>query len=197
MGRPMAEKKTDLQELQMQVLRLKLRVAELEKIVQRMQHEMEGQQAEIENPYHPILDNGDGTVTDTTSGLMWTQSQHLVHDASAPRFEWPDPVGNAARFDSGGYEDWRLPTLQELRRLYNALGMMRAYRSTDTRDRTLLPFDWLGGLTQSYNAAEHGGSRRYHIAFDFRDGSTRLMHDAHRVNYFVRAVRNPASKSPK
>jgi hypothetical protein len=73
-------------------------------------------------------DNGNGTITDTTTGLVWEKQSDdgSVHDKDN-RFGWSvtgstAPTGaafavlintlNATGF--GGYRDWRLPTVDEL-----------------------------------------------------------------------------------
>ena len=63
-------------------------------------------------------DNGDGTVTDSDHNLMWSQTDNQgdidwKQAARWVRFTFPDTI--AARYD-----DWRLPTLAELRTLYVA-----------------------------------------------------------------------------
>jgi uncharacterized protein DUF1566 len=82
-------------------------------------------------PTPRFLDNGNGTITDTTTGLMWEKQSDdgSVHDKDA-RYSWSlsgstAPTGttftvflpllNATQF--GGYRDWRLPTLDELQTL--------------------------------------------------------------------------------
>ena len=62
----------------------------------------------IQNDY---VDNGDGTITDRATGLMWQQSGT---DQEVP---WDDAKTyvnelNHSRF--AGYSDWRLPTIPEL-----------------------------------------------------------------------------------
>ena len=59
-----------------------------------------------------FVDNGDGTVTDTTLGLMWpkeTQSAANVTQYEAEKI--------CAELRLGGYDDWRLPDVEELFRL--------------------------------------------------------------------------------
>mmetsp|Transcript_19533 Transcript_19533/g.29681 ORF Transcript_19533/g.29681 Transcript_19533/m.29681 type:complete len:632 (+) Transcript_19533:60-1955(+) len=52
-------------------------------------------------------DNGDGTVTDLNTGLMWEQGfSEAMYYREATRY------ANAAT--TGGYDDWRLPTITEL-----------------------------------------------------------------------------------
>jgi hypothetical protein len=53
-------------------------------------------------------DNGDGTVTDTSTGLMWQQ-------ATAPgTYAWWEARSYCEGLTVAGYTDWRLPTINEL-----------------------------------------------------------------------------------
>ena len=56
----------------------------------------------------PFTDNGDGTVTDRRTGLVWQQKEGL---AAA---NWEDALKYVAALDLGGQKDWRLPNLKEL-----------------------------------------------------------------------------------
>ena len=63
-----------------------------------------------------FIDNGDGTVTDTQLDLMWAQrdNQADIFWEQAPswiRTKFTNQVGTR-------YDDWRLPTLRELKSLY-------------------------------------------------------------------------------
>lgn len=51
-------------------------------------------------------DGGDGTVTDNVTGLMW--------QAEPTSSTWADADADAAAADTGGYDDWRVPTVTEL-----------------------------------------------------------------------------------
>jgi hypothetical protein len=66
-----------------------------------------GQDAEYEGPEPSYVDNGDGTVTDLLTGLMWqkTPGEKATYD---------DAVANAGTFELAGHDDWRLPTIKEL-----------------------------------------------------------------------------------
>ncbi len=55
-----------------------------------------------------LVDNGDGTVTDRGSGLMWAQAD------SAATMNWEDALAYAEELELGGYTDWRLPNAKEL-----------------------------------------------------------------------------------
>ena len=60
-----------------------------------------------------FLNNGDGTVTDAKTGLMWA-----AKDNGIP-INWPDALSYCQNFRGGGYTDWRMPTLAELAGLYD------------------------------------------------------------------------------
>ena len=53
--------------------------------------------------------NGDGTVTDTTTGLMWQQD---VSDNDS--IAWDSALEYCENLSLGGHTDWRLPTTKEL-----------------------------------------------------------------------------------
>lgn len=53
-------------------------------------------------------DNGDGTVTDKNTGLMWQQ------DPSSSDYTWAEAVAYCESLELGGYDDWRMPSCKEL-----------------------------------------------------------------------------------
>lgn len=55
-----------------------------------------------------FLDNGDGTITDNATGLMWMQNDN------GEGLIWKDALSYAENADSAGYTDWRLPDAKEL-----------------------------------------------------------------------------------
>lgn len=59
-----------------------------------------------------FTDNGDGTITDHVTGLMWQK-------ADAGEMTWENAVNNAAAQSTAGYSDWRLPNPHELMSLFN------------------------------------------------------------------------------
>jgi hypothetical protein len=61
-------------------------------------------------------DNGDGTVTDLVTGLMWQQ------DPGTQKLTYEEAVAGADTFRLAGYSDWRLPTIKELYSLINFNG---------------------------------------------------------------------------
>ena len=59
-------------------------------------------------PATDLCDNGDGTVTDHTTGLMWERDE-------AGTMAWESALSYCNSLALGGYEDWRLPNIKELR----------------------------------------------------------------------------------
>ena len=57
-------------------------------------------------------DNGDGTVTDSATGLMW---QKVANQRMPPK----EAEGFCARLNLAGYTDWRLPNIKELNTILN------------------------------------------------------------------------------
>ncbi|MBI9019867.1 MAG: DUF1566 domain-containing protein [Verrucomicrobia bacterium] len=67
-----------------------------------------GQDAQVDGNQPSYTDNGDGTVSDNVTGLMWVKSP------SKTLSTFDDAVKNASECRVGGYADWRLPTIKEL-----------------------------------------------------------------------------------
>ncbi len=76
-----------------------------------------GQDAQIDGNQPSYTVNGDGTVTDDVTGLMWTQTGDLNGDGTinaADKLTYREAAASASSVDVGGYTDWRLPTIKEL-----------------------------------------------------------------------------------
>lgn len=66
-----------------------------------------GQDAQYFSGTPAYRDNGDGTVTDLVTGLMWQQDP-------GEKMTYEEAAAGASSFDLAGYTDWRLPTIKEL-----------------------------------------------------------------------------------
>jgi hypothetical protein len=55
-----------------------------------------------------FVNNGDGTVTDACTGLMWQGA------AGSGRVSWSEALQYCERLTLGGHDDWRLPNIREL-----------------------------------------------------------------------------------
>ncbi|MFC4788204.1 DUF1566 domain-containing protein [Giesbergeria sinuosa] len=81
-----------------------------------------GEDAQFAGRQPSYRDNGDGTVSDLQTGLMWVA-------ARGSKVTWEAAVAGASHSRVGGYSDWRMPTIKELYSLIDFNGKSAA---TDT-----------------------------------------------------------------
>lgn len=72
-----------------------------------------GQDAQFITNQFSLTDNGDGTVSDLNTGLMWQQVP------TTSRFTWQEAVDYCNSLELGGYSDWRMPSAKELYSISN------------------------------------------------------------------------------
>ncbi len=83
-------------------------------------------QAGVAWPVPRFINNGDGTVTDNLTGLMWTQDGNAPGPAvcsPATTKTWQGALDYVACLNTNtymGYTDWRLPNVNELESVVNA-----------------------------------------------------------------------------
>lgn len=124
-----------------------------------------GQDAQYVSAQPAYRDNGDGTVTDLNTGLMWSQA------VDADKVSLDEAETLAARMKLAGYTDWRVPTIKELYSLMDfrgATGMARPESKTVPADAVPYIntdyFDFLYGDTahgERYIDAQWLSSTRY------------------------------------
>ncbi len=102
-----------------------------------------GQDAQHTGHAPRYQNNGDGTVTDLNTGLMWQQ------DPGA-KVAWEAAVAGAATCSLAGYMDWRLPTIKELYSLINFSGV------TGRSAAASVPYIDTGHFTFRYGDASVG-----------------------------------------
>ncbi len=66
-----------------------------------------GQDASYNGNQPSYTDNGDGTITDNITGLMWEQDM-------GSKISYSDAFTKATNSNLGGHSDWRVPTIKEL-----------------------------------------------------------------------------------
>lgn len=81
-----------------------------------------GQDAHYQINTPSYTDNGDGTVTDNLTGLMWQGKM-----GAKTTFE--EAFKRAKETKLGGYRDWRIPTIKELYSLIQFTGRVRGQKA--------------------------------------------------------------------
>jgi hypothetical protein len=108
-----------------------------------------GQDSQYDGIQPSYTDNGDGTVTDDNTGLMW---QQVPHDG---KLSYKAAVEYVENLELGGYTDWRLPTMKESFSLayldghLEALDMENSVPYIDT-DYFSFTYDEMKAYTGSY-----------------------------------------------
>ncbi len=102
----------------------------------------QGQDADYSGNMPSFTDNGDGTVTDNVTGLMWQKSPDTNGDGiiePSDKMTYDEAVAAASGITLAGYTDWRLPTIKELYSLIDFRGKdPSGYTGTDTGG--MIPF---------------------------------------------------------
>jgi Protein of unknown function (DUF1566) len=102
----------------------------------------------------PFIDNNDGTVTDTKTGLMWQkdddgQSRHPYEARQYPR-----------SLELAGYSDWRLPSEEELLSLWENAGAAKEVREryfpSMRRSTYYCSATYVGGETEDWVSFDDG-----------------------------------------
>jgi hypothetical protein len=158
-----------------------------------------GQDAQYNGDQPAYADNGDGTVTDLVTGLMWQQNY-------SGKMTYSEAVAGANSFSLAGYIDWRLPTIKELYSLmdFNGVdsgdasgtGMVPfldtetlgfAYGNTSNGER-LIDSQW---VTSTTYVATVMGNQGCFFGVNFADGRIKCYPTMPLGNngYFVRYVR--------
>jgi hypothetical protein len=97
------------------------------------------------------VDNRDGTVTDTTTRLMWQQT------IPATKVTWDEASAACGTLTLAGYDDWRLPSIIELISLIDY-----AAPSRPRIDQVAFP---------ATPASDHWSSPQTSVVVSFHDGT--------------------------
>jgi len=103
-----------------------------------------GQDATYSGNQPLYADNGDGTITDLVTGLMWQKDP-------GQKITYNEAVAQLDGFSLAGYNDWRLPSIKELYSLILFSGQDPGVNTTDTAN--LKPF-----IDTDYFMFEYGDS---------------------------------------
>lgn len=149
-------------------------------------------------PTNQFIDNGNGTVTDTGTGLMWKRcAENQVWDGSNCKdilypkpneippiyldwmsaIEWAQSVNSGTGGRNLGYTDWRVPNIKEL----NSIVEDQCYGPSINSN--VFPNSPWG----FWSASPDGGTSAWRVNFYYGDAETKSKNDGY-TN--VRLVRN-------
>ena len=98
------------------------------------------------NPQMAYIDNGDGTVTDKYTGLMWKKCSEpdTTTDCSGTHntYTWANAITQCENLTYAGYFDWRLPNMKELFSLIKYEGSNGPYIDTTNFPSTVSSYYW-------------------------------------------------------
>ncbi|MBK1694654.1 hypothetical protein CKO09_07870 [Chromatium weissei] len=138
--------------------------------------------------FDAFVDNGDGTVTQINTGLMWAKCSEgrtgsNCGTGSATTMNWSDALTAANNSILGGYTDWRLPNIKELQALINYDSYKPAIYNSYFSDAPSPRF-WSGSASLDY-----GTNFTWYTGFE--SGFTYYTYRTD--NYSVRLVRGGLS----
>ena len=132
-----------------------------------------------------FVDNGDGTVTDACTRLMWQIDTADVSGngtiGEEDRLSWRDALKYCENLDVAGYSDWRLPNLRELQSIVD-------YGRWEPAIDTMFGADSNWGYWSSSSVAQHPHDAWY---INMTSGQVNYSQKS-REDYpqYVRALRN-------
>lgn len=136
------------------------------------QHSADGRYLDLEN----------GVIEDTKTGLMWTQRDSYVDLGKS--LNWYESDHYVKELSTGGYHDWRLPSLAELGTIYEPSKINKDIYGGKIR---LDPIFAQRGPYKYWSLETEGSCCARTIAFDY--GTIREHHREYSGSYGVRAVR--------
>ena len=130
------------------------------------------------------IDHEDGTITDTKTGLMWTKKDSYADLGKC--LDWNKSRSYVSSLTTGGYNDWRMPTVEELKSIYEKSKNNKTY-SGDTIHSD--PIFASGGGHYYWSSETKGSSRAREVFFHYGSAGDSNRDDC--SNGGVRAVRSP------
>ena len=130
----------------------------------------------IPKPASPFIDNGDGVITDSRTGLIW-QKGTAAEQGSPLLMTWEEALGYCENLNLGERQSWRLPTIKELDSIVDLSVCVSAINAsfTDTQN------------AKYWSSTSADDSRSSAWVIDFSSGDDGVLSKAYSSAY-VRAV---------
>ena len=128
------------------------------------------------------IDHGNGTITDNKTNLMWTKKDSYADLGEC--LDWNTSRSYVSSLTTGGYNDWRMPKVEELKSIYEKSKNNKTY-SGDTIHND--PIFASGGGHYYWSSETKGSSRAREVFFHYGSAGDSRRDDC--SNGGVRAVR--------
>ncbi len=141
------------------------------------------------------IDHGNGTITDTKTGLMWKRcleglSGDNCEEGEVEKYRWYEAVERFKNVEYAGYADWRLPSIDELKTLVycskgkNKEGYCKGGSAVPTINQQAFPN---AEASYVWSGSPYANNSDYAWVVDFINGDSN--YDGRFNNVAVRLVR--------
>ena len=128
-----------------------------------------------------LVDNGDGTITDPVTGLIWQKE-----DDGTTR-TWEAAITYCEGLSLSGYDDWRMPNVRELNSIVDFSRYHPAIDPVFSNTKT----------SRYWSSTTLLGNPAWAWYVNFDDGTTLPFYNYKSDSYYVRAVRAGIAPRPK
>ncbi len=134
-----------------------------------------------------IVDNGNETISDSQSNLMWKKSDSCAHFGyGITWFEANDYIEELNEKKFSGFDDWRLPGFDEAKSLFE---FSVSNRDKDGAELHIDPLFAPGGGHNTWTYEEKPDYQQYAMMFSYITGNEKWEHKDNEFTH-VRAVRD-------
>ncbi|WP_413699843.1 DUF1566 domain-containing protein [Psychromonas sp. KJ10-10] len=138
-----------------------------------------------------FVDNGDGTISDLGTGLMW------MVDDSKQGLDWQSALAYSENLEYAGYSDWKLPNVKELQTLVDYSGVYPAIDQSLFNISDENAYFWTSTSAYFSKRAkqEHKRYWAWYVAFGYAVGPDgKDSHGAGAVRYDTKKSGGPAGE---
>ncbi|MCI5138744.1 MAG: DUF1566 domain-containing protein, partial [Candidatus Electrothrix sp. AR1] len=158
----------------------------------------QAEESERDRTIGQYIDHGDGTITDTKTGLMWKRcpeglSGDNCEDGKVEDYTWDDAMQRFKNVEFAGYADWRLPTIDELKTLvYCSKGKNKEGDCKNGSEAPAIIQQVFPNTeaTWFWSGSPYAGNSGYAWYVNFDPGYSNVVNRYNDSNYAVRLVRD-------
>ncbi|MBU2936459.1 MULTISPECIES: DUF1566 domain-containing protein [Pacificibacter] len=132
--------------------------------------------------------NGDGTVTDAATGLMWAAAD------AGEDMDWQSALAYGSAAELAGYDDWRLPNIRELQSIVDYSGVFPAIDAEVFSWTEANRYYW-SSTSAYFSPTDPEHYYAWYVAFGYAPGSDgEDIHGAGAVRFVGKAADSPSAE---